>query len=202
MHRVRQGERSLPAARIEPLERRELLTVPTGFAESVVAGGLHNPTTLAVAPDGRVFVALQNGNVRVVKDGVLLPTPFVNVREDSQEERGLLGITFDPDFAHDHYVYLYYTRKDAAPLVAHNVVSRFVADGDVAAGGVDAAGEKVLLDLPDVGGAIWHMGGGLRFGPDGKLYVGVGEHQQPAMAQSLASPFGKILRINPDGSIP
>ena len=188
--------------RVELLEPRQLLTVPAGFAETVVATGLNNPTTLAVAPDGRVFVALQNGNVRVVKDGVLLPTPFVNVREDSQEERGLLGITFDPDFANNHYVYLYYTKRDAAPLVAHNVVSRFVAEGDVAAGGVDAAGEQVLLELPDVGNADWHMGGGLRFGPDGKLYVGVGEHQQPATAQSLSSPFGKILRINADGSIP
>jgi glucose/arabinose dehydrogenase len=184
------------------LESRQLFTVPTGFTESVVATGLNGPTTMAVAPDGRVFVALQNGNVRIVKDGVLLPTPFVNVREDSQEERGLLGLTFDPDFEHNHYVYLYYTKKDAAPLVAHNVVSRFVADGDVAVGGVNAGGEQVLFELPDVGTAIWHVGGALRFGPDGKLYVGVGEHQQPAMAQSLASPFGKILRINPDGSIP
>src|SRR2546425_6986746 len=116
---------------VEPLETRQLLTVPAGFAESVVATGLNSPTTMAVAPDGRVFVALQNGNVRIVKDGVLLPTPFVNVREDSSDERGLLGITFDPDFAQNHYVYLYYTKKDNAPLVAHNVVSRFVADGDV-----------------------------------------------------------------------
>src|SRR2546423_9783467 len=133
----------LPVA--ERLERRRLLSVPAGFAETVVATGLNSPTAMAVAHDGRAFIALQNGNVRIVKDGVLLPTPFVNVREDSQEERGLLGITFDPDFAQDHYLYLYYTKKDAAPLVAHNVVSRFVADGDVAAGGVDAAGEQVLL---------------------------------------------------------
>ena len=193
--------RSPPAA-AEALEGRRLLSLPPGFAAASIPGVLNNPTGMAVAPDGRVFVALQNGNVRVVKDDVLLPDSFVNVREDSQEERGLLGITFDPDFPANHFVYLYYTRKDAAPLVAHNDVSRFVADGDVAAGGVNAGGEQVLLELPDVGAAIWHMGGGLHFGPDGKLYVAVGDHMRSDQAQSLASPFGKILRINPDGTIP
>ena len=184
----------------EALEPRNLLTVPAGFAETIVATGLNSPTSMAVAPDGRAFIALQNGNVRVIKNGSLLPTSFVNVREDSREERGLLGITLDPDFAVNHYVYLYYTKLDAAPLVAHNVVSRFTADGDIAAGGL--AGEQVLFELPDVGSAIWHMGGALCFGPDGKLYVGVGEHMQPEQAQLLTSPFGKMLRINPDGSIP
>jgi glucose/arabinose dehydrogenase len=184
----------------EGLEPRALLSVPAGFAETVVATGLNSPTSMAVAPDGRAFVALQNGNVRVVKNGALLPASFVNVREDSREERGLLGITLDPAFAANHYIYLYYTKLDASPLVAHNVVSRFTADGDVAAGGL--AGEQVLFELPDVGGAIWHMGGALCFGPDGRLYVGVGDHMQPDQAQSLASPFGKMLRINPDGSIP
>ena len=160
---------AVPVAAAEALEPRQLLSLPAGFDQTRIAGVFNNPTTMAVAPDGLVFVAQQNGNVRIVKDDVLLPDSFVNVREDSQEERGLLGITFDPDFAANHYVYLYYTKKDAAPLVAHNVVSRFVADGDVAAGGVNAGGEQVLFELPDVGAAIWHMGGGIHFGPDGKL---------------------------------
>src|SRR5258708_4427024 len=82
------------------------------------------------------------------------------------------------------------------------VPAGFVADGDVGAGGGEAAGGQVLPTLPDVGGAIWPLGGGLGSGPDGKLYVGVGEHQQPAIAQSLAPPFGKILRMNADGSFP
>src|SRR5215212_3412303 len=85
-------------ALVEMLEERQLLSLPSGFSKTLLASNLNSPTTMAVAPDGRVFIAQQNGQVRVVKDDVLLPDLFVNVRENSEEERGLLGITFDPDF--------------------------------------------------------------------------------------------------------
>ena len=189
---------SVPLACSEELEPRRLMAVPAGFAQSQVASGLSSPSAMAAAPDGRLFVTLQNGTVRVVKDGAMLPTPFATVNEDSEGERGLLGITFDPDFATNQYVYVYYTKDDPAPLVSHNVVSRFVANGDVAVPG----SETVLFELPDVGSAIWHMGGALHFGPDGKLYVSVGDYQQRQTAQSLDAPTGKILRINKDGTIP
>ena len=67
-------------------------------------------TAMAFAPDGRLFVCLQSGQVRVInKDGVLLANPFVRLSVDSNGERGLLGVAFDPNFASNHYVYLYYT---------------------------------------------------------------------------------------------
>ena len=184
--------------RVEGLEARRLMAVPAGFAQSQIASGLSSPSAIEAAPDGRLFVTLQNGTVRVVKNGAMLPTPFATVNEDSTAERGLLGITFDPDFATNQYVYVYYTKDDPAPLVSHNVVSRFTASGDVAVPG----SETVLFELPDVGSAIWHMGGAMHFGPDGKLYVAVGDYQQPNSAQSIATPTGKILRINKDGTIP
>src|ERR1051326_7920099 len=69
-------------------------TVPTGFTDTLVANGLTNPTAMAFAPDGRIFVCEQGGTLRVIKNGALLPTPFLTVTVDSAGERGLLGIAF------------------------------------------------------------------------------------------------------------
>src|SRR5215216_4069811 len=71
-------------------------TVPTGFTDSLVANGLTDPTAMALASDGRIFVCEQRGTLRVIKNGALLPTPFLTVTVDSSGERGLLGVTFDP----------------------------------------------------------------------------------------------------------
>jgi glucose/arabinose dehydrogenase len=147
------------------------------------------------APDGRLFVCLQAGQLRVIKNGSLLATPFLSLSVDSSGERGLLGVTFDPNFANNHYVYVYYT-VPTSPI--HNRVSRFTAAGDVAASG----SEVVLLNLDNLSGATNHNGGGLHFGSDGKLYISVGENANGANAQTLSNLLGKMLRINSDGSIP
>src|SRR5262245_14784704 len=85
----------------ETLEEKSLLAVlPAGFTETAVAAALSSPTALDIAPDGRAFVAEQNGAIRVVKNDALLPTPFASLTVDSKGERGLLGITLDPDFDH------------------------------------------------------------------------------------------------------
>ena len=169
-------------------------TLPTGFSETLVAGGLTNPTAMSFAPDGRLFVCLQGGQLRVIKNGALLPTPFVTVTVDQTGERGLLGIAFDPAFATNGYLYVYYTATSPA---VHNRVSRFTAKGDVAVGG----SETILLELDNLG-ATNHNGGAIHFGPDGKLYVAVGENANSSNSQTLANPLGKMLRINADGSIP
>ena len=112
-------------------------TLPTGFAETRVATGLASPTAMTIAPDGRIFVAQQGGALRVVKNGALLSQPFLTVSVDSSGERGLLGIAFDPDFATNSFVYVYYTMS-ASPI--HNRVSRFTASAanpDVAAAHVN-----------------------------------------------------------------
>jgi glucose/arabinose dehydrogenase len=170
-------------------------TVPAGFTESLLAGGLSAPTAMAIAPDGRVFVCEQRGQLRVIKDGVLLPTPFLSVNVDSSGERGLLGIAFDPNFAVNHYVYVYYT---ATSPTRHNRVSRFTANGDVAVPG----SEVQLLNLNTLSAATNHNGGALHFGHDGLLYIAVGDNANGANAQSFSNLFGKILRINADGTIP
>jgi len=172
------------------------VTQPAGFTrnESWVTG-LTNATAFAQAPDGRLFVAEQGGTLRVVKNGALLATPFVSIAVDSNGERGLIGVTLSSTFANDGFVYVYSTRTTGG---AHNRISRFTAAGDVAAGG----SETTLVDLPLLSGATNHNGGGMHFGADGKLYVGVGENANPPLAQDLSSPFGKLLRFNADGTIP
>jgi glucose/arabinose dehydrogenase len=155
---------------------------------------------MAFAPDGRLFVCQQDGSLRVIKNGALLTTPFVSLTVDSNGERGLLGVAFDPNFSTNQFVYVYYTVpaivSPATP--AHNRVSRFTANGDIAM----ANSEFPILDLDNLSSATNHNGGAIHFGPDGKLYIGVGENANGANSQSLSNRLGKMLRINSDGTIP
>ena len=170
-------------------------TVPAGFDDSTYVQVPADVTAMQFAPDGRLFVCQQSGKLRVVQDGKLLTTPFLTVPVDAVGERGLLGVAFDPDFERTQYVYVYYT---ATTPTIHNRVSRFTANGNVAVPG----SEVVLLNLDPLSTARNHNGGALHFGNDGKLYIAVGDNANPDNAQLLSNPFGKVLRINRDGSIP
>ncbi len=172
-------------------------TVPSGFTDSTIASGLSSPTAMELLPDGRILVAEQGGNLRVVKNNALLATPFLTVSVNSSGERGLIGVTIDPNFATNGFVYVYYTTS-GAPI--HNRISRFTASGgnpDVSTGT-----ETILVDLDNLSAATNHNGGALHFGPDGKLYVAVGDNATGANAQSMSTRHGKILRYNADGTIP
>lgn len=169
--------------------------LPSGFSRTTFVSGLTGTgTAMAFAPDGRLFVAQQGGALRVVKNGSLLATPFVTVSTTANGERGLLGVALHPQFASNGYVYLYYTSTAGG---AHNRIVRYTASGDVAAGG-----ETVLVDLPTLSSATNHNGGAMHFGPDGKLYVAVGDNATGSNAQSMSTTFGKMLRFNDDGTIP
>jgi glucose/arabinose dehydrogenase len=168
---------------------------PTNFSREQVGGTITNPTVMAFANDGRIFVAEQSGKLRVIKGNILLPNSFVSLTVDSNGERGLIGIALDPDFTTNNFIYLYYT-VNVAPI--HNRISRFTANGDV----VVAGSEKIILELDDLSNATNHNGGALAFGNDGKLYVAIGENATPANAQNLDTYHGKLLRINKDGSAP
>ena len=189
------GIRLLVCAATALAATAEAATVPTGFAVTRIPGTLASPTMVHAAPDGRVFVSEQGGTLRVIKNGTLLAAPFLTVTTGIERERGLFGLAFDPQFATNHYVYIYYT---ATTPTVHNRISRFTASGDVAVPG----SEVVLMDLEPVVAEV-HNSGAMHFGPDGKLYVTVGENGDGTNAQSLSVTKGKILRINPvDGSIP
>jgi uncharacterized repeat protein (TIGR01451 family) len=186
------------ASQVEPL--------PPGVTVQTVAAyaGDQFPVAMAFTPDGRLLFTEKGGfdssphaaHVRVVENGALRPQPWVTVTVVANSERGLLGIAVDPDFATNGYVYVFYTRPGSPQPV--NRVSRFTEVGGF---GVN---EMLLLDIPEVDAEPNHNGGNLHFGPDGKLYVSVGESGSTReRAQDLTQAHGKILRINKeDGSAP
>ncbi len=168
---------------------------PARFTEKLVANGLASPTAMQFAPDGRLFVAEQGGRLRVIENGTLLPTPFLTVTVNASGERGLLGVAFDPNFAANQFLYVYYT---ATTPTLHNRISRFTANGNTAVAGSEVA----VLELDNLSSATNHSGGAIAFAPDGKLYAAVGDNANGANAQSQNTLHGKMLRINKDGTIP
>ena len=176
------------------------IQLPDGFTVETVCEGIDGAVTMDLARDGRVFICEQTGALRVVKDGALLAEAFVRVAVDDYWERGLVGVALHPKFPETPFVYVHYVRAKPFP---HHVISRFTAEGDRA----KADSEQVLLEgenedehIGNFRGA--HQGGAMRFGADGKLYVTLGEHTSRDPAQSLELLFGKLLRLNDDGSIP
>jgi glucose/arabinose dehydrogenase len=158
--------------------------------------------SMAFAPDGRLFFTEKNsGAIRIMTpDNKVLEDPFVGVEDVyASWEQGMLGLAIDPDFENNGYVYVYYTalvgteNGDGGMVI--NRVLRFT-DRDNA--GTDM---KVILDnIPASRG--FHAGGALAFGPDGKLYITVGDATEHIFAQDPSIVIGKVLRINKDGTIP
>jgi len=174
--------------------------LPASTLAEPFVSGVEVPVALTFAPDGRLFYnELRTGRIRVIQNGTLLPDPFYEFLISDRPGAGLMGLTLDPDFEHNHYVYAFYTSvpTDAPQSGGSNGPNEVVRLTDVANKGVDLT--PLLEDLPS--GAS-RLSGGLRFGPDSKLYVSVGDDDRGTSAQDLGTLGGKILRINPDGSIP
>src|SRR5437762_4925971 len=112
----------------EPLEDRLTpSTLPTGFTEQMIATGINNPTTMTMADDGRIFVAQQNGDIRIIQGGSLLPTPLVHINTLANGENGLVGLTLDPNFLTNGFFYAYYLVGSVDGTPDFNRVSRFTA---------------------------------------------------------------------------
>lgn len=179
---------------------------PSGISLSVepILVPAYGPTAIAFAPDGRLFYTeKETGRVRIIAPtGELLDEPFVDVDVVYNSERGLLGIALHPNFSENGYVYIFYTRSTTGGdtsngnLVQDNRVVRFVANGDVAEGD-----ETLIISLPVTPGPN-HDGGNIHFGPDGKLYVTLGDLAVRDNSQNIDVLPGKILRLNDDGSLP
>jgi glucose/arabinose dehydrogenase len=177
------------------------ITVPNGFAVEIFASGLDLPTSIAFPPDGsnRLFVnELQSGRVRIIQNGALLDEPFARVETNTtggfpvSGENGLLGITFDPQYNVNRYVYITYATRTATGTFG--TVARFTD--------VNNRGEDFRVLLQGVPSAQGHQIESLAFGPDGKLYVSTGDAFLDGEVQDTDTFVGKILRMNPDGSLP
>jgi glucose/arabinose dehydrogenase len=178
------------------------LELQPGFTGEVIATELNAATAMIALDDGRIFIADQTGPIRVWQDGALLAEPALDLsaRLDTYWERGLIGMALAPNFPEQPHLYILYVAKSP---YTHHVVSRFRVEGNH----IDPASEQVLFEGDDqatLGGrGPWaHQGGPMAFGPDGNLYIGLGEGSNSEMSQALTTLQGKILRIRPDGSIP
>lgn len=158
----------------------------------VVASGLEVPWSLAFAPDGRLFFTERPGRIRVIQQGKLLDEPVARLDVAAVSEGGLLGLVLDPDFQSNGFIYVQYTYRDIIGL--KNRVERLTIKDN-------KAGENRVIIEGIPGNAI-HDGGRVKFGHDGKLYITTGDAGNTQSSQDTGSPAGKILRLNPDGSIP
>ena len=191
-------------------------TLDTNFAKVVLDSEAENPIDLAVAPDGRVFFIERKGELNVYRPDLGLTRLAGQLAVSTDFEDGLLGIALDPDFVRNNWLYLFYSPHGEE---AKQHVSRFELAGDALV--LDS--EVVLLEIPTQRRACCHSGGALAFGPDGNLYIGVGDNTNPfdsdgfsplderpdrrdwdaqRTAANSADLRGKILRIKPqaDGS--
>lgn len=177
-----------PAPTPEP---RPLVLEPRDYLD-----GLNLPVSLEFAPDGRLFfVEVSKGQLRVAEGGVLRSEPVATIDVVKANEHGLIGMVLHPRFLDNGWVYLYYTSADRRGRVDVNRVIRLTIRNNV------STEQVTILDKipPDVKGS--HNGGRMRFGPDGRLYVGTGQQgDEPKGEPKLESLEGKMLRLNDDGS--
>ncbi len=159
---------------------------------SILAENLDKPRAIAISDD-RIFVTEKDGFIRVIQDNSLLESPLAVFRSVNVFDGGLLGITLHPNFSTNHYIYVFLTYEEDGNL--WNKILRITESKNKLQ---DA--ETIFDKIP---GSRFTNGGFLKFGPDGKLYVGTGTVSDSShLPQDLDSLSGKILRLNDDGTIP
>ncbi|MBP1818386.1 PQQ-dependent sugar dehydrogenase [Mycobacterium sp. OAE908] len=178
------------------------IIVDDGYTSSTVVSGLNSPTDFRFLPDGRLLFAEKGGAIRVSNGGQLQSTPLITLPTDTFWAKGLAGLEVDPDFENNGYIYVSYVRSDNYQRLSRLTVTDPTAEVLT----VDPNSEVVLVQGTQPAGND-HHGGGLAFGPDGKLYWSVGDNVccsviDGSNSQDLSNIYGKVLRLNPDGSAP
>ncbi|MCS6889926.1 MAG: PQQ-dependent sugar dehydrogenase, partial [Chloroflexus sp.] len=173
---------------------------PDDYALRRITGGLTKPVFLTHAGDARLFIVEQPGTIRIFENGRLLPVPFLDIRDrvnDGANEQGLLGLAFHPRYTENGFFFVNYTGAND-----ETVIARFSVTSDP--NRADPAGEKVILTIEQP--YRNHNGGDLAFGPDGYLYIGMGDGGSAGdpenRAQNLRSLLGKMLRLDVDNGEP
>jgi glucose/arabinose dehydrogenase len=174
-----------------PLPEPIIKNVSTESVE-ILATNFEKPWSIAFA-DERIFVSEKSGKIRVVTPSGLLDSPLITLRTPEIFGGGLLGITTHPDFSNNHFLYAYYTYEENDNL--WNKIIRITEE--------DNKATEIITILDKIPGSAFSNGGVIKFGPDGKLYVGTGSVSDSSdEPQNLNSLIGKILRLNDDGTIP
>jgi glucose/arabinose dehydrogenase len=193
------------------------LSLPSGKVEIESLGKFDNPWAMAYLPDGRLLITEKPGHLRIYADGKL-SEPVSGVPEvEYHEQGGLLDVAVDPNFSENGLVYLSYAEAaEQQPADAREEKDPRLGEyqdlNDTVLKGLAVARGKLAGNRLEDVTVIWrqepkqigrgHFGGRLLFAPDGKLFVTSGDRQRFEPAQDMTSNLGKIVRINPDGSIP
>ena len=171
-----------------------------------IADGLHSPVAAAFTPDGLMLVCEQTGIIRSIENNKLNVSPFLDLQSKlvkisgAYDERGLLGIALHPDYSSNKKFYVYYSApSDQSEFDNRSVISEFKTSSNPLE--ADAGSERVLLTIDEPESN--HNGGDMHFGPDGYLYIAVGDgggagdkHGNSGNGQDLNTLLGKILRID------
>jgi glucose/arabinose dehydrogenase len=193
---------------LPPLASSAQRLLPQDLVRTTVVTGLNAPTAARELPDGRIVIIQQNGGVRVrpAAGGALVNAGTIAV-DRGHPERGLLGLAIDPEFATSNRIYVYYSAPNS-PTNNRNRVAWTTIDPQTSQVAVGNLNDIVV----GLFGPANHNGGGIEFGPDGHLYIGVGDSGcncscRPGAANNwfptcLTNGSGKILRVARDGSIP
>ncbi|MEP7167170.1 MAG: PQQ-dependent sugar dehydrogenase [Candidatus Woesebacteria bacterium] len=159
----------------------------------VVATNLFVPWSIVFTSPTRMLVSERNGNVQVIENGKKQEQPIHTFSQvKTEQEEGLMGMTADPDYTNNRYLYVVYAYPNGKAYT--DTVVRFTDKGD------HFDEEKTLLD--GIPAAKVHAGSRIKFGPDKKLYITTGDATNKALPQDIHALGGKILRINNDGTIP
>ena len=183
----------------EPLEERLVLaTVPVGFTDTQIYSG--SPmTTVQFDQTGRGWIGFDDGKIGIIENDVVVNTNAYDLVAETSVDLGLLGMELDKDFATNGYIYVAYAANDAEPNAKFSRIQVDVTTGNT----IIPNSEVVLLEFGnfvDLGNPTTHIVGAVHHAPDGTLYLQVGDHRQVADAPNINSPYGKVLRLLPDGT--
>jgi glucose/arabinose dehydrogenase len=189
----------LPAA-IVPPTTEAATWYPGKLAAPRILAGLDSPTAVTNAGDGtgRLFIVQQAGTIRIVQNGALKPGYFLDIRGKvaAGGERGLLGLAFHPNFESNRRLFIYYTRNGGDLVISRLTTNAARTDAD--------EGSEQVLQVIEHSANTNHNGGAMAFGPDGYLYLGIGDGggsgDQGNNAQDKGVMLGKLLRIDVDGT--
>jgi glucose/arabinose dehydrogenase len=166
----------------------------SGFGINSIVESVDSPSAIDISKDGRIFFAEKMGNIMMItpNNGKLTSQLILSIRAPQLGEEGLLGLALSPNFTENHLMYVYFTYANGNKLYNRVLMIKEIANKVV--------GSKVIID--NIPAGQFNNGGRIKFGPDNKLYVATGDAMTPNLAQDLNSLAGKVLRVNPDGTIP